>query len=480
MRSEAVAPGVRGEGVDRPPPSTPAGVTQDLLARHESSGSLFRMAVGLFGALFILGVVGFVLRVMDGASDTVLWGYYAAVFAFILTTAQAAPMVAIVPRLAKAHWRRPISRAAELFTVVGLLNLLLFIPLLWVLPGLDDGRRTLWFFSEEGQGLVLDRVPVFSPHIWATLALVFLVLCGVALLWVSALPDLAAIRDRSTGSRQRLFARLARGWQGTSKQWHMQEHRLGIIGALYFIMLVFVHFLISIDFLMALVPGWIDALFPATHAFNALQGGVATMIITMFVLRQYGGYREYITLDQFWGLGKLLFALSLLWFWFWFSSFNILWYGKKPNEQSALRLLMTGPYQPSFMAAFILNFVTPFFVLLWNPIRKSIWGPTIIAFGVLVGIFFDRVRLYVAAYSVPGIGDASVDKHELHAIPSAVMPDAADVLIIIGAISGSILLYLLATRLIPPINVWEQKEVLLYQFHKRFIRTEVKILGKKD
>ena len=51
----------------------------------------------------------------------------------------------------------------------------------------------------------------------------------------------------------------------------------------YFIMLIFVHFLISVDFLMVLVPGWIDALFPITHAANALQAGVATVILTMIV-----------------------------------------------------------------------------------------------------------------------------------------------------------------------------------------------------
>ena len=459
--------------------SSPAGIRRDLSDRHEATGNMFWKAAALFGALFILGVVGFVMRLSDGVDDKVVWGYLAAVFAFILTTAQAAPMVAIAPRLAKAHWRRPISRAAELWTVVGLFNLLLFIPLLWVLPSLEDGRRSLWFFDTGHPDY--SQVPVFSPHIWATLALVALVIIGLALLWVSALPDLASIRDNSTGRRQRWSARLAFGWRGTSKQWNMLYHRMGILGAFYFIMLVFVHFLISVDFLMTLVPGWIDALFPATHAANALQAGVATMLLTMFFLRQFGGYKEYIGLDQFWSLGKLLFALSLLWFWFWFSSFIVLWYGKKPNEQDALELLIIGPYQPVFMAVFILNFVVPLFTMIWNPLRKSIWGPTLIAASVIVGTFLDRVRLYVAGYSIPGIGDPNVDKHELGgAIPKANYPDLADVFIIVGAISGSILMYMLATRLIPAVNVWEQKELLLYRVHKTFHRTEVMVLGKRD
>ena len=453
--------------------ATPSGVVQDLLNRHQTTGDLFWRVVAILAVLFILGVIGFIMRVADGISDRAVWGYYAAMFSILLTTASAAPMVSIVPRLAKANWRRPISRAAELWSLVGLFSLLWFIPLLWVLPTLEDGRRSLWFFDP-------DKVPANSPHIWATVALVSLVLTGLALLWSSSRPDMAAIRDHSTGWRQRWAGRLAMDWQGTSRQWHSQYNRVGALSGIYFMMLVFVHFIISVDFAMALVPGWIDALYPATHAVNALQGGVATVLLTMFFMRQFGGYRDYIGHDQFWGLGKLLLALSLMWFYFWFSSFIVLWYGKKPNEQGAVDLLMMGPYLPAFLTGFIMCFVVPLFTLIWNPLRRSIWGPTLIATSVIIGIFFDRIRVYVAAYSVPGIGDPLVDKHELHTIPTAILPDIADVFIIIGVISGPLLLYMLATRVIPAISIWEQRESLLYRVHKPFHRTEVTVLAKRD
>ena len=420
---------------------TPAGVVKDLLGRHDQTTNLYWRAVAAFGLLTVLGVIGFVMRVSDGVDNRELWGYYAATFAFVLTTAQAAPMVAIAPRMAKAHWRRPISRAAELWSITGLVGLLLFIPMLWLLPSLEDGRRTLWFFDPIDPEF--SNVPVNSPHIWATAAILGLVATGVALLWVSSLPDLAAMRDNLTGWRQRWGSRLAFGWRGTSQQWNMLYHRIGILGAFYFMMLVFVHFLISVDFLMALVPGWIDALYPATHAANALQAATATMLLTMFALRQFGGYKDYIGLDQFWSLGKLMFALSLLWFWFWFSSFIVLWYGKKPNEQAALELLMTGPYRTIFIATFVLVFVVPLFTMIWNPLRKSIWGPTIIACSVLVGTFLDRIRLYVATYSLEGIGNPLFDKHELDLEKvkemDAVLPGLPDVFILAGGISLVIL-----------------------------------------
>ena len=451
--------------------ATPAGVTHDLLDRHRTYGSKFRWTLVVLGVLFVLGIVGFVIRIQDGVSDPSVWGYYAALFVFILTAAQGAPLVAIAPRIAKAHWRRPVTRAAELFAVVGVLNLILFIPLIWVLPGLDDGRRSLWFFGE------LD-VPAHFPQLLTTVALISLTVLGLALLWMSSLPDLAALRDSTTGSRQRWYARLARGWQGTSAQWNMQYHRVGILGAFYFVTMIFVHFMVSVDFLMALVPGWIDALLPITQTHNAMQAGVATVIIAMFLLRRFGGYQDYIGVDHFWAMGKLLFALSLLWFWFWFSSFIVFWYGAKPGEQGVLELLTVGPYLPVFMAVFVLIFLIPMFTMMWNPVRTSVWGPTIIAVSVLVGALLDKIRFYVPAYSVTDMED----KHTLLVgqVPAAVMPEAADFMIWVGALAGVALSYILASKLIPAVSIWEQTELLLYKVHTKFHRAEFLVLGKKD
>jgi molybdopterin-containing oxidoreductase family membrane subunit len=258
----------------------------------------------------------------------------------------------------------------------------------------------------------------------------------------------------------------------------MQHHRLGILGAFYFITMVFVHFMIAVDFLMALVPGWIDALFPATQMHNAMQAGVATVIIAMLVLRRFGGYQNYIGVDQFWGMGKLLFALSLLWFWFWFSSFIVMWYGAKPGEQGVLDLLTVGPYLRVFMAAFVLIFIVPLFTMIWNPIRKSIWGPTILAVSVLIGAMLDKIRFYVPAYSVTDMED----KHTLlvEQVPAAILPDVADVFMWVGGLAGMALCYVLASRLIPAMNIWEQTEILLYRIHRPFHRSEVQILGKKE
>lgn len=448
---------------------TPKAVEDDLLDRGRLRGSTFRIAVIIFAVLSVLGVVGFAIRLTDGFSNTPVWGYHAALFAFILTAAQGAPMVAIAPRIANAHWRRSISRVAELFSLVGIVSFIIYIPVAWALPSMEDGRRTLWFYGKL-------NMPAHMPEITTTLVLLALTITGLWLLWVSAMPDFAMLRDRSTGKKKVWFGRLARNWIGTSEQWNWQKHRLGILGAFYFMMLVTAHFAFSLDFGMSLVPDWVDALYPATHAHNSLQAGVAITLVTMYVMYRFGGYKDYINLDQFWGLGKLLFSLSLLWFWFWFSSFIIFWFGAKPAEEAVLDLLFVGPYLPIFFIVFTFAFLVPLWAMIWNPLRKSVWGPVVIACGVLIATLFDRIRVYVAAFSV----SEWAGEHQMVEIPGAVLPDVADVLIWVGGISACILIYMLGTRIIPPINIWEQKEVLLYRIHKPFHRTEVQVLGKPE
>ena len=61
---------------------------------------------------------------------------------------------------------------------------------------------------------------------------------------------------------------------------------------------------------------------------------------------------------------------------------------------------------------------------------------------------------------------------------SVVMPGIADIFLTVGFIGGSVFIYLLATRIIPTVNVWERKEYLLYKAEIQFHRAKVLVLGK--
>ena len=64
--------------------------------------------------------------------------------------------------------------------------------------------------------------------------------------------------------------------------------RIGILSTLYFFVLVFVHFIISTDLSMSMVPGWRDAIYPMYHTMSGIQGGVASVLILCWIVRKYG------------------------------------------------------------------------------------------------------------------------------------------------------------------------------------------------
>ena len=468
---------------------TPQEITEHLSRKVFSMDRAFGLAMAGLGALVILGIVGFAVRALDdGFSDAARpkWGYYAAMFGFLLVTAGSAPVVAIAFRWTKNHWRRPLSRASELFALVGVLNVLWFIPLMLLLPSIDlngddmlavgEDRRTIWF-----------EVPIGAPLWWDVFAVVFLVFCGLAILWVSARPDMAAIAQRGAGWRASLMSRLAMGWRGTERDWKLQKASLAFLGAFYFMLLVFVHTLISLDFALSLVPGWKDSIFAPFHALTGLQAAGGTILVTLFLMRAFGGYRQYIGVDSFWSLGKVLLGLTLLWGYFWFSEFMTFWYGRDPTEQSVIKLVMFESYRTAFLLNFFFSFLIPFGILLWNGLRKSIIGPTLAGASVVIGSFFMMVRLYVPAFNIPqgDLGAHTIADFEAEAGQIApqllpVTPDVWDVFIILGGLGGMAFIFLLGTKLLSVMSMWETKEGLLYVLHRPFMKGRYMVLGKPE
>ena len=468
---------------------THQGVTEHLSRKVFSLDRRFGLALAGLGVLSILGIIGFVVRaVNDGFSDAARpeWGYYAAMFGFLLVTAGTAPLAAIGLRWTKNHWRRPISRASEMFALVGVLNVLWFIPLMLLLPAIDlNGdnalevgvdRRTIWF-----------EVPIGAPLWWDIFALVFLVACGLAILWVSARPDMAAIAQRGAGWRASFLSRLSFGWRGTERDWKYQQASLALLGAFYFMLLILVHTLISLDFALSLVPGWKDAIFAPHHALTGIQAAVGTVLVTTFLMRSLGGYKQYIGLAPFWSFSKVLLALTLLWGYFWFSEFMTFWYGRDPTEQSVIRLVMFESYRTAFLLNFFFSFLIPLTMLIWNSVRRSIVGPTIAGASVMIGAFFMMVRLYVPAFNIPQslLGEHSIADFEAETGQIApqllpVTPDVWDVFIILGGLGAAALIFLLGTKLLPVVSMWETKEGLLYILYRPFMKGRYMVLGKPE
>jgi len=455
-------------------------LTEDVLERMRMARERTGAPLLIASVLSVAGLVGILLKLSHGFGDRAAWGYYAAIVGWLLSTACSAPIIVIVTRLARGDWRRPFTRIGDIYAFTPAIMLLLVTPVMLALPPLE-GRRNL-YMNWPG-----------APHVYIFLAFLGLAIIGPLLAYLATLPDMATLRDNDEGSGE--FARSrASYWIGSVRQWAV--HRSGLVflaGPLYFIMLGGVQLIYATDFSMSLIPGWMDAVYPAYVGVTGLQAGMATLIISMYVVRKAGHLENYITRDHFWTLSKILLPLSLMWFYFFWSAFIIMWYGKKPNEQAVMALLVgwppgitqgmlgLGPGFPFFALSALCNFILPFVIMVWNPVRYSIIGPTIVSVIIVFGNLMDRIRLYTSAFSIPNewvqLHELELDKVLEHHLPT---PDMADWLLFAGAFGLFGFILLTASRVVPMLSVWENKEGLLYRVVRPFHHGHVTVVGKPD
>jgi hypothetical protein len=456
-------------------------MSREVAEKTKSSPQVFKMALVATGILFIIGIVGFIARAADdGFDDVSAWGYYLSVFSTVFMVTGAAPLVSVAFRLTKSHWRRPLSRVAELFAIVGILNLLMFIPLMFLLPsignpdaidGIIEGelavRRTIWF-----------EAPIGAPHAWNLAGIAGIVVTSMFILWLSAMPDMAECRHTATGFRRWLYSKLSGNWYGTKRQWNAQKAGLALLGAFYFMTLIFVQFLFSSDYAQSLVPGWKDSIFPVIYTITSFQMGLGAILVTLFILRRWGGYEGYIAKSTFWSASKVLLGITLLWIYHLFAFFITFWYGRLEVEENIIKYFLTDTYAIIFLLNLAFSFALPFAVLIWNPVRRTAWGPALAGLLVMIGAVMFNIRIFVgSANAAPG---KDIYAYFFEHVPAPVYPDIWDVFMVIGGIGAAVFVFLLATRLLPVLSIWEVKEGALYQKWGKFLRGEYLILGKPE
>jgi hypothetical protein len=455
-----------------------ATLSQDVSEKSKTTSSAFKMALVVTGILFVLAIIGFVVRAADDGFDEIgPWGYYNAVFSMIFMVTSGAPLAACAFRFTKSHWRRPLSRVAELFSIVGILNLLMFIPMMIFLPSLDNPagvvegqmelRRSIWF---EG--------PIGAPLAWDFVGVAFLVITAMAILWTSAVADMAESRSTATGFKGWLYRRLSGGWYGTKRQWNVQKAGLALLGAFYFMTVVFMHFVFSSDYAQSLIPGWKDSIFPVIYTVTSFQVSLGAILVALFVLRRWGGYEGYIGKSTFWSASKVLLGITLLWIYHMFAFFITFWYGRLEIEQNIIQYLITDTYSIIFILNALFSFVLPFAVLVWNPVRRTDWGPALAGLLVVIGGLLFNIRIFVAsANAAPG---EKLYAFFMEHVPAPVYPDVWDVFMVVGGLGGAVFIYLLSTRILPVLSLWEVKEGTLYQKWGKLFRGEYQILGKPE
>lgn len=291
---------------------------------------------------------------------------------------------------------------------------------------------------------------------------IFTYLIGSTLyLYLPLIPDLAMARDRTTGWRHTLYRVLALGWRGTEAEWHHLKIAIRIFAFAIIPVMFSVHTIVAWDFGMTMVPGWHSTIFGPYFVVGAIFSGVSAVVTLLIVLRKSMKLEYFIRSEHFDALGKLVLVFSIAWIYFFFSDFLTDWYGGENVAKELLTLHANGPVAPLWYLMLFLNAIVPL-ATLWNRrIRTSPRAMLLITLGINVGMYLER---YIIVTSTLTVNRLPFDWGVYN-------PSIVEIMISIGSLSTFVLLYALATRVLPLIPVWEVLEGQLTHSLRRIGRT---------
>lgn len=368
-----------------------------------------------------------------GLGRPVYWGLYITNFVFFIGVSHAGTLISAILRIVQAEWRRPITRMAEVITV-----LVLFFGVGNVL--LDLGR--------PDRALNVIRHPHFrSPLLWDIISISVYLTASTLYLYLPLIPDIAILRERTSGWRQRLYARLALGWSGTDRQWRRLERAISVMAIIVIPIAVSVHTVVSWVFAMTIQPMWHSSIFGPYFVVGAIFSGIAAIIVAMAIVRRVYRLEAYLQPVHFNNLGLLLLVMACLWFYFTFAEHLTAWYGQEPMELAVFNEKVFGRFAPYFWTMLVTCFVVPFAILA-NQRTRTITGTVVASISVNIGMWLERFTIVVPSLSNPRVS--------LHGLVYA--PSWVEWSLMAGCFAAFALLYMGFTKLFPIVSMWELDE----------------------
>ncbi len=398
-----------------------------------------------------------------GVNKPVFWGIFLANTVFWIGISHAGTFISAILRVLKVESRRPFTRAAELMTTFGLVqagaSIFMHLGRVWLAYWLFPypNERQLW--------------PDFhSPLMWDFLAINTYLLCSTMYLFLPLIPDLAMARDQSTGWRKIFYRTLSLGFRGTEGEWKNLTTAMNIFAFAIIPVMFSVHTIVSWDFAMAMRPGWSSTVFGPYFVIGALHSGMAAVAVVLFFIHTTMKHMKYfIRAEHFNTIGMLMLLVSMAWAYFYFNDYLVPWFGGDKWEKLVQEFAEKGPLAPLWYIMLTCNVAVPWLIL-WNRRwRQTPWLLATVGILINVGMWLERYIIIPEGLSI----NRMPFTWRLY-IPRV------EIALTIGTFSLFILLYMLASRLIPLVPVWEVQEGQAAHLLRRVGKAEVRTLSELE
>ncbi len=426
---------------------TYADVTRDVFASLGNPTRTYYILLGFVLSVLAVGGIALLIQVKNGLgvagyTPPVMWGVYITTFVFWVGIAHSGTLISAILYLFRSAWRTSVYRTAEAMTVFAVLTAGLF-PLIhvgriwyayWLFP--YPNQRQLWINFKSP--LVFD---VFAVSTYLTVSTLFLIL--------GLIPDIAAIREKATGWRRKLYTMTALGWRGTDQQWRHYTRAYLYMAALATPLVLSVHSVVSWDFAVSIVPGWHATIFAPYFVAGAIYSGVAMVITLIVPLRKAFKMERYITVDHFENLSKLLLLTGMIVAYAYAMEYFIAWYSGNPFERASFWNRAFGDYWWATWTMIICNGFLPLFMF-FRKIRRSIPALFVLSLFVNLGMWFERFVIIVVSLSF---------EYEPYAM-GHYTPSWVEFAILAGSFAWFFTWFLLFAKNFPTVSITEVKEII--------------------
>ncbi len=420
--------------------------TRQLSYTIAPSSRGFYLLLGLLLALVGLGVYAYSRQFIEGLVVTGMrdigtmggsaWGIYIAFDIYFVGVSFAGITVAALIRLFNLKHLRPISRMAELLTVIALVLAALIVLVDLGQPG--RGIVNLFRYARPMSPFFGTFTLVLSAYLFASM--VYLYLDGRR--------D-AALCAQQSGQWQWFYRLWAAGYRDTDEERNRHHQTTWWLALAILPLLVIAHSTLGLVFgIQVGRPGWFSALQAPAFVILAGVSGMGLIIIIAATLRSVPKLKERLPLQTFAWLGNLTWVLLIGYIYFVAVEMLTATYTAHHHEVGLTQELFTGTYAWIF----------------WPSI-----GLILLSFGILFGQFLrHRYNLFLIVTAGVLINLAAIGKRFLIVVPSqthgtllpysagAYSPTWVEYSIILGMFALGTLAYLAFVKVFPIMEVQEE------------------------
>lgn len=397
-----------------------------------------------------------------GLNHPVGWGVYITNFVFWIGIGHAGTLISAVLHLFRQRWRTSINRSAEAMTIFAVMTAGIF-------PLIHTGRPwyCFWLFPYPNERFLW--VNFRSPLLWDVFAVSTYFTISLLFWYMGLLPDFASVRDRAKNKvRKFMYGTLALGWNGSERGWKHYELAYLLLAGLSTPLVLSVHSIVSMDFAVAVLPGWHTTIFPPYFVAGAVFSGFAMVVTLLVIIRELFALKEYITVKHLENMNKIILVTGMMVGYAYATEFFIAWYSGNEFERFVFLNRAFGPFAWSYWIMVSCNVIAP--QLFWfKKLRTNIGVMFVVSIFVNIGMWFERYTIIVT----------SLHRDFLPTNWWEYVPTFVDWGVTLGSFGFFFTLFLVFCRIFPVIAMAEVKSTM-HVYMKPAARGQPKTIREKD